>query len=366
MKKKIIILLSILAFLFLVACSNQTKNMQLSNKFTKGSPNKYYNKKNTRIDRIVITGNCPFSVAMANDDVYSKIVGTGPWTFTKNINNELGNYSLLKDIKPNIDGVDNSFMNKQYQVNSESLEKLKPDKIFYYGTVQDDHLERFHVPIINLDRKRNGVINPSLEQDYWETTYEKELSLPITHKFKTAWDKSAKIMEKVRKKSSIVGKRALYIYMINEKEITVSGNGSYGDAYLRMSGLKNVASELPFFANKAQKINVSIEQILKWNPEVIVVCFGSANQIKERRILNNTLSKTDAFKNNAIISTPVGIHNWGGAGGESSLLPLYITNKLDKNSVTNKELNEDIKEYYQYIYNYIISNQMISEVLKDR
>lgn len=303
---------------------------------------------------------------MANNNVYSKIVGTGPWTFTKNTNNELGNYTLLKKIKPDIDRINNNFMDKQYTVNSESLLKLKPQKIFYYGAVQNDHLDRFNIPIINLDRDREGAIDPSKEQDYWETTYEKELSLPETHKFKTVWNRAKKQMEDVRKHSNVAGKTGLYVYMVNNKVLRVSGKGSYGDYYLKMAGLKNVASDLPFFADKAQQIDVSEEQLLKWNPDVIIVCFGSAKDIKEGKILNNALANTKAFHENNIISTPVGIHNWGGAGGESSLLPLYITNKLDKKAVDDNKLRLATKNYYKYVYNYDISDSMLNEVLKDR
>lgn len=360
MKKKHIkislIVISTILFLFVASMIAEKINTVHTVESTKNLREK------NKISRIVITGNCPFSIGMANKDVYSKIVGTGPWTFSKNVNNELGNYTLLKQIKPDIDRIDNSFMNKSYKVNTESLQKLNPQKIFYYGSIQNDHLERFNVPIINLDRTRNGAIDPSVEQDYWETTYEKELSLPITHKFKNAWDNAKKQMDKVRGNSSIVGKRGLYIYMINNKVLRVSGNGSYGDAYLKMAGLKNVASDTPFFGNKAQQIDVSVEQILKWDPEVIIVCFGSASKLENETILN----KTKAFQNHAIISTPVGIHNWGGAGGESSLLPLYISNKLDKKSVSDKDMEQTTKKYYKDIYNYNIPNNMLKNILKSR
>ncbi len=34
-----------------------------------------------KFNRIVITGNCPFGVIMANNPAYKHVVGVGPWAF---------------------------------------------------------------------------------------------------------------------------------------------------------------------------------------------------------------------------------------------------------------------------------------------
>nr|HCI8845666.1 ABC transporter substrate-binding protein [Klebsiella variicola] len=68
-----------------------------------------------KFNRIVITGNCPFGVIMANNLAYKHVVGVGPWAFLHS------NMKILKDMKPDIARITTNFINKDYVVNMESL-----------------------------------------------------------------------------------------------------------------------------------------------------------------------------------------------------------------------------------------------------
>jgi iron complex transport system substrate-binding protein len=223
--------------------------------------------------RIVITGNCPFGVILANEAAYRHVVGVGPWAFMH------ADRHVLKDMKPDIGRITSDFINKDYRVNMESLMNLRPDIIYYYGKSQDDRLERAGVMTVDLDAGGKTKYQPMVTQVYWENTFADTLGLPRTHKFKDAWEKTLKQIRPYAAAIRAQHVRALYLEESDGRQLKVSGPHTYGDTYLKMAGMDNVAGDLPVKGDAGRYINVSMEQIMAWDPDVIFVVFGSAKAL---------------------------------------------------------------------------------------
>ena len=56
--------------------------------------------------RVIITGNCPFGVILANPQAYGQVVGVGPWAFLH------ADMNVLKDMKPDIGRITTHFINE--------------------------------------------------------------------------------------------------------------------------------------------------------------------------------------------------------------------------------------------------------------
>ncbi|EDU7995285.1 ABC transporter substrate-binding protein [Salmonella enterica subsp. diarizonae] len=310
-----------------------------------------------KFNRIVITGNCPFGVIMANDLAYQHVVGVGPWAFLHS------NMKILKDMKPDIDRITTAFINKDYVVNMESLLNLHPDIIYYYGKSQDDNLERAGVPTVNLDAGGDTKFEPVETQVHWENTFNQTLGLPQSHKFADAWKATLAAAQPYINKIKGQHIRALYLEQSDGKQLKVSGPKTYGDTYLKMAGMENVASTLKVSGDAGRYINVSMEQIIQWNPDIIFVVFGSAKDILNNKNPGQDWRNVKAFKNKMVFSTPVGLHNWGGLSAETALLPLYMINKFNPSYISDEKLKEFTRLYYKKMFNYAIPDALLDDEL---
>lgn len=310
-----------------------------------------------KFNRVIITGNCPFGVIMGNDLAYQHVIGVGPWVFLH------ANMKLLKDMKPDISRITSDFINKDYVVNIESLLNLRPDIIYYYGKNQNNNLERAGIPLINLDAGESTKYKPIETQAYWEDTFNQTLGLPHSHKFTDAWKTTLSEIkpytDKIRKQNI----KALYLQQSDGKQLRISGAKTFGDTYLKMAGMENVASNLAINGDAGRFINVSMEQIIQWNPDIIFVVFGSAEDIINGKYPAQDWHEVSAFKNKMIFSTPEGIHNWGGLSAETPLLPLFMINKLNSDYISNARMKEATRQYYKKIFNYTISDELLNDVL---
>ncbi|MEG1466434.1 MAG: ABC transporter substrate-binding protein [Hafnia sp.] len=318
------------------------------------------NNTSLKFNRIVITGNCPFSVIMANNEAYKHVIGVGPWAFLHS------NMKILQDMKPDIKRITTAFINKDYVVNIESLLNIHPDLIFYYGKSQDDGLERIGVPTINLDAGGDSKYKPMKTQIYWEDTFNQTLGLPPSHKFSNAWKATFLEVKPYVDKIKLKNIRALYLEQSDGKQLKVSGPKTYGDTYLKMVGLKNVASDLKVKGDAGRYINVSMEQIIKWDPDVIFVVFGSAKDILNNKSPGQDWHNIKAFKNKMIFSTPIGIHNWGGLSAETPLLPIYMINKINPIYISDAKVKEVTRSYYKKLFNYAVPDALLDEELSQK
>ena len=310
--------------------------------------------------RVIITGNCPFGVILANPQAYRQVVGVGPWAFLH------ADMNVLRDMKPDIGRITTRFINEDYSVNLETLLNLHPDIIFYYGKSQNDHLERAGVPLVNLDTGGSAKYDPVETQSYWETAFEDALGLPRTSKFSRAWALNLKRIQPYVARIRQQHVRALYLEQSDGKTLRVSGPHTYGDTYLKMAGMENVAENLQVSGDAGRYITVSMEQIMQWDPDVIFVVFGSAKALLNNHIPGQEWQGIRAWKNKHIFSTPVGLHNWGGLSAETPLLPVFMISKLDPELVSEKDMINLTRKYYRTMFDYAIPDNLLNEVLSQR
>lgn len=307
--------------------------------------------------RIVITGNCPFGIALADDNIYKHVIGAGPWAFKNS------NMKLLKDIKPDIERITTNFISTDYKVNLEALTELKPDAIYHYGKNQNDNLERTGLPIFDLHNPNIPMYAAEENQIYWENKFNETLGLKYSHKFKDIWSKEKKDLEPYAKKNKKNHLKALFVHTSNSKQIRISGKNSFGDSYLKMAGFENVAKDLEAPGDSGRYIDVSMEQINKWNPDIVFVAFGSAKNLLENKYPGQNWSGLSAAKSKKIFSCPVGTHNWGGLSDETALLPLYMINKAQPDIVKDEIVEEKAKDLYKKLFNYDIPKGLLDDVL---
>lgn len=107
------------------------------------------------------------------------------------------------------------------------------------------------------------------------------------------------------------------------------------------------------------KLDYTIEDLLKWNPDVMVLATAST---KSDILVDKRMAKVTAVKNNAIYAIPTVAHTWGNRTPEQPLTIMWMMNKLNPEVKSNEDLAQDIKYFYSHFFKYKMSDEEIAEI----
>lgn len=188
----------------------------------------------------------------------------------------------------------------EQDINLEKLLSLKPDVVIAMGYEQPsgmpketvERIEKFGIPVVLIDLE-------SLDQNY----YLIELIGKIFNnekKAKEITDYMKKIVREVESKTKNIPqeKKSKVLSVSGEKPTTVGG-GYWGSQDIKvLAGGINVADEIKQFFT-----TVSLEQIVLWNPDVILISHA-AKYGPEDIYKNSQLQQINAVKNKRIYKNP--------------------------------------------------------------
>ncbi|QEH97523.1 ABC transporter substrate-binding protein [Gluconobacter thailandicus] len=150
--------------------------------------------------------------------------------------------------------------------------------------------------------------------------------------------------------------RVLYLSGASDHLATVPGTG-YMDFMIRTAGGENVAHDLTGSAS-----DISFEQILAWKPDVILIGnFGTMTpddlfKDPKWRLIPATTSKR-------VYHMPLGGYRWDPPSQESALTWTWVATLLHP-TLIQKNLHEEMREWYRFLYNHELSRDEINEILK--
>lgn len=300
-----------------------------------------------KINRVVIISPPISSIYYSAIKDTSNIIAINPLTF-KN-----ANYEIMKRIFTNLNDVDSSFV-KGFNVNVEALLNLKPDIIFYYGLQQKKGLENLNIPMVDFMKQNDR--NPVTITIEWERVIRDIFNIREGVKIEDEWQKTQQVTEHLAQLNEEQLK-GLMIFNNSSNRIVVSGNHSYGDYWLKMSGLINVADDV-----EGEK-EVSMEQIYEWNPDIIYVFMGESASNYTEGIKGQDWSKVNAVKEKCVYDVPKGIYSWATPNSDSPLMVHWMAYKNYPLLFKKNEINHMIKDYYLNHYNMTLSDDMLNSIL---
>ncbi len=266
------------------------------------------------------------------------------------------NAELFNKIVPNRKDISTSFLSG-FTSNAEEVMKLKPDIILVYGEAQKKGLENVKVPVVDffitdMDNESWSVKIDNLMREIF--AIDKQSSLE--KEWQEAKGVVSKALAKVNKDEK---KTAIVIFSNTGDKITVRGAGSYGDDWLKKCGLSNVAAEL-----KGDNVEIGMEQLLKWNPDIIFDFSGKdASDYLGNSIKGQDWSQLKAYKNKTIYDFPRGMFNWGAPNVDSPLTAIWMTMKSFPGTIEEGYFNNYMKEYYKRQYGIELTNELLKSIL---
>lgn len=245
-------------------------------------------------------------------------------------------------------------------VNIEALLALEPDVVFVTNYAPADMLSMLDASAISMvaislrkdSKEQAGQLNPSLADD--EQAYQEGLKEGITligdimnkeDQAKQLIDYYQEQQQRVAKRlTSVKPKDRVRVYMANP-ELATYGSGKYTGLMMEHAGATNVAAkDIKGFQQ------VSIEDVISWDPEVIFVQSRYPGVVAE---INEAAAwqTIDAVKNDRVYLMPEYAKAWGYPMPEALALgEMWMAKQLYPTMFADIDMNAEADQYYQQFY----------------
>jgi iron complex transport system substrate-binding protein len=107
-------------------------------------------------------------------------------------------------------------------------------------------------------------------------------------------------------------------------------------------------------------LTVDGEQIVKWNPQVIMVSNRSG---RDAVLKDPALQTVDAVKTEKVYVCPNGIYRWSVRSGEGAMFPLWLGTKMYPDLFADVDMKKVVRDFFKDFYAYTISDADIEVVL---
>jgi len=246
------------------------------------------------------------------------------------------------------------------QVNIESLLALHPQVVFVANYAPAEMIQQIQsagIPVVAISLRKDAVgqqdkMNPTMKDE--EQSYNEGLKQGIRliadvvdrkaqaeALIKYAFDAREKFNAPVR---DIPDAKKVRVYMANPDLMTY-GSGKYTGLMMKHAGALNVAA-----ASVKGARQVSMEQVLQWNPEVIFVQDRYPQVVTQ--IQNDPAWQgIDAVKNHRVWLMPEYAKAWGYPMPEALAIgELWMAKKLYPDAYKNVDVDVQAQDYYQRFY----------------
>lgn len=243
-------------------------------------------------------------------------------------------------------------------INIEELIRSKPDVAFVKRDTSSSDAE-----VAKLDK--SGI--PFLVVDY-NNMQEQQYAIQMIGQVTGNQDKARQYTEyyqdciqrvQDRIKDIPEQKRVRVYHSINEATRTDVAGSLSGD-WMRAAGAYDVAAHEKLRLLEG-KYYASLEQILLWDPEVIVV---NENGVAEYILTNPQWSSLRAVKQKRVLQLPSGISRWGHPSSpETPLAILWTAKTIYPDRFNDLDMARECKTFYKEFFGLELSDETIESIL---
>ncbi|MBW9148923.1 ABC transporter substrate-binding protein [Clostridium sp. CM028] len=230
-------------------------------------------------------------------------------------------------------------------VNIEEMLKTKPDIVFLTTTSKyADKVASVGIPAVQLTftdfnglKKCFQVTGDILGPD----------ARKKADKFNSYLDSKLKIITDIT--SAIpTDKKPKVLHINTLSPLTVDGSNTIINAWIEAAGGINVASEI-----KGNMKEASMEQIIKWNPDIIILGADS----KDAKTIMNTSSwrNVSAVKNEKVVQNPDGAYMWDRYSAEEALQIQWAAKLINPDKFSKLNIVSETINFYKTFLNYDLS-----------
>jgi iron complex transport system substrate-binding protein len=157
--------------------------------------------------------------------------------------------------------------------------------------------------------------------------------------------------------SNIPKSERVRVWGVRSDPFRASGKGNMNHDWITKGGGINVAAEDSNSSGRSWK--VSLEQIITYNPEVIIC----GKKSKEIIINDERWQEIQAVKEQKIYVIPWGVFEWGAYGAEEALQVLWVAKTLYPEHFADLDIEQETRGYYKEFFEYDLSDEELQGIL---
>lgn len=168
-------------------------------------------------------------------------------------------------------------------------------------------------------------------------------------------------LESIRNVSSKIpyDKRPKVLHLVSLSPLCVDGGGNIISDWIEAAGGVNAAEEVKGGIMQ----EVSMEQILKWNPDIIILSVNAKSKEKEQIMSSESWKKIKAVQNNKVFVNPEGAFVWSRAGAEQALQIQWAAKTINPELFQSIDINNETKWFYKTFFNYNLTDEQVQKIL---
>ena len=264
--------------------------------------------------------------------------------------------SALEYMYTNMAAAETGWVDTSFVVNVEELLKLEPDVVFQwnYMTEEIEKIEEAGIKVIALEY---GTLD-DLEE--WiriiaQLYQQEERGEELISYFHESVNEVSEIIQTVS-----TDDYPTVVQLTDDLKVAGTGFSNY---WIEQSGAVNPAEEL-----SGDERNVDMEQIYEWNPDIVYI--GNFTDLQPSDLLENNLDGQDwslvqAVQDGQVYKIPIGGYRWDPPGVETPLMVKWLAKIQYPELFEDMDMEQEVKEFYEEVYNFELTDEMLSEILND-
>ncbi len=241
----------------------------------------------------------------------------------------------------------NALVTTSQDFNTEALAQKNPDIYFMSpGNTNADKIQSMGLPTVQL----NFTNYDEMEQTLSLTG---QILGPDASKRAASYNSyMEQMLSSVQKVTSTIPDsskpKVLHIQSLNP--LQVDGSDTIIDQWIKDAGGVNAASSI-----SGNKKAVSIEQIISWNPDVVIVGDGDPNAAQSIE-QDSAWAAVKAVQDKKVYANPAGVFQWDRYSPEAALELPWAAKTLHPDLFTSTDMVALVKQYYQQFLGYQLSD----------
>ena len=255
--------------------------------------------------------------------------------------------NVLNDYFPGLQKLPDKVCSKAFAPNIEEIMKLKPDLILNWSRFSEAiaQMQSFGFNVVGVNYDGSDQNDRDMVHIVAKAIDREEMADSIMQ-----WRDSTQLQIKAVSDNIPREKKPKVIFLYNYETLRVGGEKCYENFCINLTGGRNMGAGLGIDRS------VNIEQILEWDPDIILYG-GWINNIDPVNIYQNPfLSDVSAVRNHRVIKMP----HW--ASNESVLTWKWMA-EIIQPDLYDYNLREDIRVSYLWQYKIKLTEEDIDKVL---
>jgi iron complex transport system substrate-binding protein len=151
--------------------------------------------------------------------------------------------------------------------------------------------------------------------------------------------------------------RPTVLHIASVNPLKVDGAGTLIDDWIKLAGGRNAATGL-----KGNLQIVSAEQLLAWQPDVLILAAGAGNLDEAAQPL--LLKHLDAVRNGRVLRNPAGVFPWDRYGTEVALQVAWAAQQLHPALFPDVDMEAQAMDFYRRFFDYPLTPDDAQRILR--